>query len=79
MTALDADNATPRNGHTDLPLIGPLLCLGCIIERHQGTRTEPNPAVTIVGGQATCLDHLQIADGPALPGRTPGGIILGGG
>lgn len=56
-----------------------LLCLGCLIEQHQGARTHPNPAVTIVNGQSTCREHLQFADGPILPGRTPSGIILGNG
>src|SRR6202000_718956 len=35
-------------------------CLGCLIERHQGQREQPNPAATIVGGQATCLEHLKL-------------------
>lgn len=56
-----------------------LTCLGCLIERHQGIRDTPNPAASIVGGQATCLEHLKLVDGPLIPGRTPGGIILGNG
>jgi hypothetical protein len=56
-----------------------LRCLGCLVEQHQGVREEANPAATIVGGQATCLEHLQFADGPVLPGRTQSGLILGNG
>ncbi len=56
-----------------------LRCLGCLVEQHQGTRQEASPAATIVGGQATCLEHLQFADGPVLPGRTQSGLILGNG
>lgn len=56
-----------------------LRCLGCLIEQHQGTRTDANPAAAIVGGQSTCLEHLQFADGPVIPGRTASGLILGNG
>lgn len=56
-----------------------LRCLGCLVEQHQGAREEVNAAATIVGGQATCLQHLQFADGPVLPGRTQSGLIVTGG
>lgn len=56
-----------------------LRCLGCLVEQHQGARAEVNAASTIVNGQATCLSHLQFADGPVLPGRTQSGLILGNG
>jgi hypothetical protein len=62
------------------PLIGPWLsCFGCVVERHQNTRETANPATTIVNGQATCLQHLQLVDGPIIPGRTASGLILGNG
>lgn len=59
----------------------PLLCAGCISERHDaqvaGVTPLPqiNQAQVIVGGNGSCLGHVQF--GPAaLPGRTPGGLIV---
>ena len=57
----------------------PILCAQCLAEQHDGTREEPNPARTIAGGNAACLDHILFAPRPIAPGRTPGGIILGNG
>lgn len=55
----------------------PIYCLSCLLEAHTGQRTEPNPAWTIVNGAAHCREHLKFQDNPALPGRTPGRLILG--
>jgi hypothetical protein len=57
----------------------PLLCVGCYAEQLAGQRAEANPAILVVGGTSTCAEHLTIQQGPAIPGRTPSGIILGGG
>lgn len=57
-----------------------LVCLGCILDKRNGTRTDdPNPAVVVASGNGVCLEHLRIVDEPILPGRTPGGIIFGNG
>jgi hypothetical protein len=57
----------------------PILCLGCLIDRHNGVREDVLPAMVILNGASVCADHFKIQDGPApLPDRTPGGIILGG-
>lgn len=62
----------------------PLLCLGCFVDRHNAGRAgRPIPpqglAQLIVNGNGQCLGHIAISDTPAMPGRTPGGIILGNG
>lgn len=53
-------------------------CVGCFLEVHAGQREKINPAVLVVGGNSTCLEHLQIQQGPVVPGRTASGLILGG-
>lgn len=55
-----------------------LICVGCRIEQHLGQRDTPNPAVAVVNGMSSCLEHWQIVDGPVLPDRSPGGILLPG-
>lgn len=57
----------------------PLLCVPCCAEVHGGQRDAANPAALVVGGDSTCLGHVQFGTGPQIPGRTPGGLILGGG
>lgn len=75
----------PRWCHGDcdpedaLPLIGPLLCAPCYAEHRQGLRETPNPATAIVGGNSACPEHIVVQAAPILPGRTPGGLILGNG
>lgn len=67
----------------------PLLCVGCLSDRWQAeqqpqrgalpTMLPPlNPAFTIVEGNALCRAHLSFG-APQIPGRTPGGLILGDG
>lgn len=55
-----------------------LICVLCRIEQHNGQRETPAPAAAIVNGMSVCLDHWQIVDGPVLPDRSAGGIILPG-
>jgi len=55
-----------------------LLCVGCHIEQHLGKRDTVNPAAVVVNGTSSCLEHWQIVDGPVLPDRTAGGILLPG-
>lgn len=55
-----------------------LICVGCRAEVHLGQRETPNPAAAVVNGTSTCLEHWQIVDGPVLPDRSPGGILLPG-
>jgi hypothetical protein len=55
-----------------------VLCFGCVVERHQGAREHANPATTIVNGQATYLEHLQLVDGTVIPGRTASGLLVPG-
>lgn len=64
-----------------LPLLEPILCVGCYVEHHAGQRApeDINHAILNVGGNSTCREHVQIGPAPQLPGRTPGGIILGNG
>lgn len=57
----------------------PQLCATCYGETQLGHREHANPAVITLGGQTFCGEHVQAQAGPALPGRTPGGIILGNG
>lgn len=62
----------------------PLLCFGCYVDRHNAQRAgQPlppqAPVQLIVNGDGRCLNHVKLQDGPAIPGRTPGGIILGNG
>lgn len=59
---------------TDIPAT--LLCVGCLIEQHTGQRDTTNPAAVIVNGTSSCLEHFKIVDGPVMPDRTPGGIVL---
>lgn len=85
---LDAHLAALKPAPADEPtthaaeLVGeptaPLYCLGCLLEVHAARRTEPNPAWTVVNGAAHCREHLKFQDGPVLPDRTPGGILLPG-
>lgn len=61
----------------------PLLCVGCISDRHEAKQAgQPlpglNPVQVIVDGDGSCLGHVSIG-APAIPGRTPGGLILGNG
>lgn len=64
----------------------PLLCVGCLSDRWQAAESGPagaalpplHPALTILEGNALCGSHLSFG-APAIPGRTPGGIILGNG
>lgn len=56
----------------------PLLCVGCLVEKHTGQRDTTNPAAVIVNGTSSCLEHFKIVDGPVMPDRTPGGIVLPG-
>ena len=63
----------------------PLLCVGCISDRYEAEQAgQPlpalNPAQTVVDGNASCLAHVSFGE-PAvqLPGRTRGGLIVGGG
>jgi hypothetical protein len=61
----------------------PIACLACVVAQHnaqrQGLDAGPvNPAAVIANGSGICYDHLQIADGPTLPDRTKGGIVLPG-
>jgi hypothetical protein len=53
-------------------------CVGCWVEHHAGQRDTINPATLIVGGNSTCESHVQIGTGPALPDRTPSGIVIPG-
>lgn len=54
-----------------------MLCVGCFLEKHAEQREEINLAVLVVGGNSTCLEHIQVQQGPMLPGRTASGLILG--
>lgn len=62
----------------------PMLCAGCLSEQHEarqaGAKPPPplNPVQVIVGGTGSCLGHLSFGAGPQIPGRTRGGLILGG-
>lgn len=70
-----------------LPEVSKLECFGCVAARAQaeaqGTPAdklpEINPAVFVVQGTSMGRCHVQLTSGPVIPGRTPGGIILGGG
>lgn len=67
-----------------------LVCVGCLSDRWQaeqaarGTGGAPlgpvlpplNPALTVVDGNAICRAHLSFGP-PPIPGRTPGGLVLG--
>lgn len=61
-----------------------LACLACVVARHNAQRAGvpqdelPGiaPAAVIANGNGICKGHLQITDGPALPDRTAGGIVL---
>lgn len=75
---LPEDHAERKaHAEADAPA-GPLYCLGCLVEVHTGQRAEANPAWTIVNGAAHCREHLKFQDGPVLPGRTSGGLLLPG-
>lgn len=69
------DLADPVEGN---PIARPLLCAPCLIEQHVSSRETPNPAVTIVGGSASCAEHLVFGPAPIAPDRTPGGIVIPG-
>lgn len=61
----------------------PLLCFGCYVDRHNATKAgRPLPpqghVQLIVNGDGRCLNHVVLQDGPVVPGRTPGGLIVGG-
>lgn len=64
-----------------------LLCFGCILQAHaaaqQGMPAEQLPAVAVaefvVEGRSLARCHLQLQNGPVIPGRTASGIILGNG
>jgi hypothetical protein len=55
-----------------------LLCVGCFLEVHAGQRETVNPAQIILGGNSSCLSHVQIQQAPVLPGQTPGGLYVPG-
>jgi hypothetical protein len=61
----------------------PQLCVGCLSDRWQAEQAglplpPQNVAVTTVEGNALCRAHLTFG-APQIPGRTPGGLILGDG
>ena len=64
-----------------------LACFGCIVNRHnaqkQGVPLErlPQiyPAEFVVEGRSLGMCHLNISDGPVMPGRTRSGLIVGNG
>lgn len=62
----------------------PIACLACVVAQHNAHRAgldtgAVNPAAVIANGSGICYEHLQIADGPVMGDRTPGGIVLPGG
>lgn len=64
-----------------------LVCFGCILQRHAaeaaGVPAAELPPVAVaefvVEGRSLARCHLQLQNGPVIPGRTAGGLILGGG
>jgi len=60
-----------------------MLCLYCHVDRHNAQRDglplpPLRPAQLIVNGAGACLGHFEIVDGPVMPDRTPGGLVLPG-
>jgi len=60
-----------------------LLCLYCHVDRHNAQKAGRElpalrPAQLIVNGSGACLGHFEIVDGPVMPDRTPGGLVLPG-
>jgi hypothetical protein len=59
-------------------------CLGCFMTRHNAMRAGVPPEELpqlkimqlIVDGKGMCFDHVNVSDGPLLPDRSAGGIIL---
>jgi hypothetical protein len=69
------------------PGVAGLSCFGCVLQRiqaeQQGIPGELLPAITpaefVVEGRSLARCHLQLQNGPVIPGRTASGIILGNG
>lgn len=60
-----------------------LLCLYCHVDRHNAQRAglpmpPLRPAQLVVDGNGACIGHFEIVDGPVMPDRTAGGIVLPG-
>lgn len=61
-----------------------LACFGCIVDRRnaqvQGVSVEHLPAIGVaefvVEGRSLGMCHLKMTDGPVMPDRTKGGIVL---
>ncbi len=61
-----------------------VVCLGCVVERRNAEAAgasgdelpDVNTANLNVGGESRCFAHVQIVNGPVLPGQTPSGLML---
>jgi hypothetical protein len=86
-----ADPATPPDAPTVEEMLTILIesriaCLGCTADRfkaeHSGTPEDQLPDVNsanlIINGMGQCYRHVQVADGPVVPGQLPSGLYLPG-